>query len=144
MLRRIAIVLPTVLLLTLASTQMILARRTLLSPWKGGGFGMFASVDGVPFRWVRVYVSAPERSEELAIPPSLEGRAHRLVTWPHQRAMDAFARAIVERERRYDRPVDSVRVEVWRADVSPALEVVESLVRKSTLTVHESDRSGDR
>ena len=33
------------LLLAIASAQMLLARTSDLSPWKGGGFGMFASVD---------------------------------------------------------------------------------------------------
>ena len=49
-----------------------LRRRRGLSPWKGGGFGMFASLDARPFRYVRIFVEAPGRSEELAVPPSLE------------------------------------------------------------------------
>jgi hypothetical protein len=51
---RVAIGLPTALLLLVACAQMILTRTDHLSPWKGGGFGMFASVDGLPFRWVRL------------------------------------------------------------------------------------------
>jgi len=134
-LRRAAILFPTIMLLAVASAQMVLARATLLSPWKGGGFGMFASVDGLPFRWVRLYVSAVDRSEELAVPASLGDRAERVVTWPHDRAMRELADAVIARERRHRRPVASVRVEVWRADVSPTLDVVESLVRQTTVTV---------
>ena len=140
----VAIALPTVLLLTVASAQMVLARGAHLSPWKGGGFGMFASVDGLPFRWVRLYVFAPERSEELAVPSSLEDQAHRVVTWPHERAMQGLARAVIAREQRHHRPVDTVRVEIWRADVSPSLDVSETLVRHTTLTVYEGDPSRDR
>ena len=116
--RRAAIALPTVLLLVVASTQMMLARTALLSPWKGGGFGMFASVDGMPFRWARMYVTAPERSEELAVPASLEDQAHRVVTWPHPAAVRGLARAVMARERRYGRPIGTVRIEIWRADIS--------------------------
>jgi hypothetical protein len=144
MLRRVAVALPTVLLLSVASAQMILARTAQLSPWKGGGFGMFASVDGLPFRWVRLYVSAPDRSEELAVPRSLEDQAHRVATWPHERAMQGLARAVIAREQRHDRPVDQVRVEIWRAEVSPSLDVFETLVRQTTLTAHEGDRSRNR
>jgi hypothetical protein len=143
-LRRAAIVLPTVLLLAVASGQMILARTAHLSPWKGGGFGMFASVDGLPFRWVRLYVFAPERSEELALPPSLEDQAHRVVTWPHRWALEGLARAVIARERRHQRPVETVRVEIWRAEVSPSLDVSERLVRQITLAADETGRSGDR
>jgi hypothetical protein len=142
--RRVAIALPAVLLLGVASAQMVLAARTSLSPWKGGGFGMFASVDGSPFRWVRVYVFAPDRSEELAVPLSLEGQAHRVVTWPHQRAMDGLARAVIAREQRYHRPVQRVRIEVWRADVSRSLDVVETLVRQTTVIAHEGERAVNR
>src|SRR5262245_45528990 len=144
MLRRLAVAGPTALLLAVASAQMVLARTSNLSPWKGGGFGMFASVDGLPFRWVRLYVFAPERSEELALPASLEDQAHRVVTWPHGQAMEGLARAVIAREERRQQPVQTVRVEVWRADVSASLEVVETLMREVTVSRDDSDGSRDR
>lgn len=142
--RRLAVALPALLLLTVASVQMLLARYDGLSPWKGGGFGMFASVDGLPFRWVRVHVSAPGRSEELAVPPSLEGQAHRVATWPHQAATTAFARAVIAREQYHQRPIENVRVEIWRADVSPSLDVVETLLRHTSLAASGADDAGHR
>jgi hypothetical protein len=142
MYRRIVIALPAALLLTMASTQMLLARHALLSPWKGGGFGMFASVDGLPFRWVRIVVTAPERSEELAVPASLEDEVHRLITWPRDGALRHFGRSIIARERRRDRPVDAVRVEIWRTEVSRTLEVSDVLMRE--MTVAANDRAHDR
>ena len=142
--RRLAIAAPTLLLLTVAAGQMVMARTSDLSPWKGGGFGMFSSVDGSPFRWTRIYVSAPERSEELALPPSLADQADRVVTWPRQRAMESLARAVAARERRYGRPVESVRVEVWRATVTPSLDVSEALVRQITLRIDATDHPDDR
>jgi len=135
--RRAAIALPTVLLLVVASTQMMLARTALLSPWKGGGFGMFASVDGLPFRWVRLYVTAPERSEELAVPASLEDQAHRVVTCPHPAAVQGLARAVMARERRYGRPIGTVRIEIWRADISRSLDVSETLIRQMTVPTND-------
>jgi hypothetical protein len=137
MLRRVAIFGPTALLIVVASAQMVLARTTDLSPWKGGGFGMFAAVDGLPFRWVRLYVFAPERSEEIALPPSIEDLANRVATWPHRQAMDSLARAVIAREMRRQQPVDTVRVEVWRAAVSPSLDVVETMIRQTTLSRHD-------
>ena len=144
MLRRLAIGSPAVLLLVVASAQMLLARTSDLSPWKGGGFGMFASVDGAPFRWTRIYVFAAERSEEIAIPPSLDDQAHRVATWPHRRALEALARSVIARERRRQQRVETVRVEIWRADVSPDLDVSETLIRQMTLGVNEIDHARDR
>lgn len=143
-LRRVAIALPTALLLTVAGVQMILTRTDHLSPWKGGGFGMFASVDGLPFRWVRLYVSASERSEELSLPLSLEDQAHRVVTWPREAAMQRLGRAVIAREQRRQRPVETVRIEVWRADVSPSLDVVETLLRETSVDVNDDDRERRR
>lgn len=142
--RRLAIGLPAALLLAVALTQMILARTADLSPWKGGGFGMFASVDGLPFRWVRLYVSAPSRSEELSLPPSLEDHAHRVATWPHRRALEGLARAVIAREQRQQRPVETVRVEIWRADVSPSLDVSEKLVRQFMFHADETGHARTR
>lgn len=135
--RRFAIVGPSLLLCLIAATQMVLAPTTNLSPWKGGGFGMFASVDGTPFRWVRLYVYAAERSEEIALPASLEDSAQRVAVWPHRRALERLARAVAAREQRRGRPVERVRVEVWRADVSPTLDVSGRLV--SDLTINASE-----
>ena len=137
MLRRVAIFGPTALLIAVASAQMVLARTADLSPWKGGGFGMFAAVDGLPFRWVRLYVFAPERSEEIALPLSIADLANRVATWPHRRAMDSLARAVIAREVRRQQPVETVRVEVWRAEVSPSLDVVETMMRQTTLSRHD-------
>jgi hypothetical protein len=140
--RRIAIAGPSALLCLIAGAQMILASTAGLSPWKGGGFGMFASIDGVPFRWVRLYVHAAERSEEIALPASLEDAADRVAAWPHRRAMDALAHAVAARERRHGRPVERVRIEVWRADISPALDVSERLVRELTVDTHAAEPRG--
>ena len=94
---------------------------------------MFAAVDGLPFRWLRIYVIAPERSEELAIPTALQDQAHRIATWPREVSLREFARSVVDREQRRNRPVETVRVEVWRAQVSTTLELSEKLIAQTTV-----------
>jgi len=108
--------LPAVVLAIVAITQIALTRTTLLSPWKGGGFGMFSTLDGRPFRYARMFVSAPERSEELAVPPSLEELVAMAETMPGDAQLDRLSRAVVARERRHGRPVEDVRIEVWRVE----------------------------
>ena len=63
--------------MAVASVQVVLTRTSGLSPWKGGGFGMFATTDGLAFRHVRLTVDAPGRSEQLIISPSLQETAAR-------------------------------------------------------------------
>ena len=109
-------VLPVGLLVAVACTQVTLSRTANLSPWKGGGFGMFSTTDDEGRRRVRVFVSAPDRSEEIAISPSLEDAAVRAAVLPGDFELSRLARRVVARERRYERPVEIVRIEAWRIE----------------------------
>ena len=126
--------LPAALLLVVASTQMFLARTEALSAWKGGGFGMFASLDEARFRHVRVFVDAPGRSEETDVGGSMADVAERAATLPSRAWLERTARAAVTRERRHDRPVKRVRVEVWRDSFHP-VSLRATRERLRTLTV---------
>ena len=53
---------PAALLVTVALGQIVLARTVDLSPWKGGGFGMFATLDGTASRYV-----PPLRDDEMGV-----------------------------------------------------------------------------
>ena len=123
--------LPVGLLVLVAGAQVALARSAALSPWKGGGFGMFSTTDDAARRRVRVFVSAPERSEEITIAPSLQDAARRAAVLPADYALSRLAKGVVARERRYSRPVESVRIEAWRIDYAPdTLAATSRLIRE--------------
>ena len=105
--------LPAAVLAIVACTQIWASRTHGLSPWKGGGFGMFASLDSRPFRYARVFVHATDRDEELAVTSSLERAAASAELLPTARQLDRLARAVAAREQRQGRPVERVRVEIW-------------------------------
>ena len=113
-LKRFIVYLPPILLVVVALHQIYLAKTSTLSPWKGGGFGMFSSTQAGPARTVRVFVSAPDRSEELEIPESLAESALKVATFPSESLLKAFARSVVAREQRKGRPVETVHIEVWQ------------------------------
>ena len=122
--------LPAALLMVVATTQVFLSKTAELSPWKGGGFGMFATTDGMAFRRVRIFVEADGRSEELEVAPSQEFSAARAQLFPSDRMLGGLARAVAGRERRYGRPVQIVRIEVWRTEFSPvSLDATERPLR---------------
>ena len=123
-------VVPVALLVGVGSVQLILARTADLSPWKGGGFGMFATTDGSGSRHVRVFVTAPDRSEELTITASLEDGAARAAVLPTDRLLGRLARLVVAREQRNHRAVTSLRIEVWRIEYAPStLAATSRLIR---------------
>ena len=107
------------LLVVVGATQIALTRTTLLSSWKGGGFGMFAALDGSQHRWIRVVVFAPDRTEEVNVPVSLEELAARIQVLPTERWLNELARKMASRERRNGRSVEQVRIELWRTDYQP-------------------------
>lgn len=114
--------LPAAILIVVAATQMTLARVSTLSAWKGGGFGMFASLDGLPFRELRIVSAAGGRSVERELPEALAEAGARVAAFPHERALRALAAAVIADERANGRAVETVRVEVWRTHLSSVLD----------------------
>ena len=116
--------------MAVAIVQVVLAKTSGLTAWKGGGFGMFSTLDNAPFRTIRIFVEAPGRSEEIQVAPSLQEQYSRTVALPSELMLRRLAQATVDRERRKERPVTLVRLEVWREEFSPVgLEAVQMRVR---------------
>jgi hypothetical protein len=130
-------VLPAILLTLVACTQIGAALGGDLSPWKGGGFGMFATLDGTAARFVRLVVEAPGRSEELEMRPSFEHLAARAQLFPSSARLTRLAQTVAAREARHDRPVETVKVQVWRIDYDSSMRARERLLREVTVRVAE-------
>lgn len=107
------------LLSAVAAAQLYLVEQRSLSRWKGGGFGMFSTLDHGAFRGVDVVIEAPDRSEAQDVPPSLEELAARSANCPSDGLLRQLAKGIVARERRYERPVTKVTLTVWKTEFQP-------------------------
>lgn len=83
-------------LVVVAVIQAVLTQTQDLTPWKGGGFGMFASVDRVEHRAVRLYLET-EDGQVLAVPslsagePAVRDLAARVQALPSDGAVGALA-----------------------------------------------------
>ena len=110
------VVVPPVLLVVVAVCQIGLAKASGLTAWKGGGFGMFSTLDHGAYRGIDVVIEAADRSEAQNIPPSLEEIAARAAAYPSDWLLRRLAEGIVARERRYDRAVTVVKLRVWRTE----------------------------
>ncbi len=134
---RLLAAIPPALLAVVACVQITLTRFTLLAPWKGGGFGMFATSDDIPNRSTRVLVNALGRSQDLEVPPSLVDRATACEAFPTERCLAGLARRLADAERRQGQRVSSVRLQVWRTEFAPVtLEPRRRLLREHLLTEH--------
>jgi hypothetical protein len=106
--------LPPALLALLGVAQIALSFGADLSPWKGGGFGMFASTDHGGFREVRVVAETAEGERRVPIPPELQRAARRAREMPSAAALRALGRGL-ERSA----PGAALRIEVRRLVFDP-------------------------
>jgi hypothetical protein len=129
--------LPPALLALLALHQIALAERFALNPWKGGGFGMFATSDRGGLRQVRAWRLTPEGERRASIPPELEALRLRTRDLPSPAHLEALARALAGLE---SPPPLALRVEVSRVRLDLARGVpVREVLRES---VWRSARGG--
>jgi hypothetical protein len=107
---RLAAAIPAFLLIVVASNQIYLAHTRDLDPWKGGGFGMFATS---PTRHSHVFVIEPGGEQEVDLPEDLEDLEDRLRALPSDDRFREFARELTEALRAEHPDQTAVRVEVW-------------------------------
>jgi hypothetical protein len=123
--------LPSGLLVALACTQIGLSCGAQLSPWKGGGFGMFATNDHGSFRSVRVYALRGSEERPVEIPSErlrLEIRAREL---PTEAALRRLARALAG-----EAPgAEALRAEVWLTELDAALRPARRKLAEATWRV---------
>src|SRR5215204_5879834 len=120
------VLLPAAVLFTIALLQISLAKSTDLNPWKGGGFGMFSTIE---VRSTRILVQGENGDEELGIPPSQEKQAARTRQFPSESNLLELAMAVAARESKYGRTPSAVRIEVWRSEFNEHLRAEDRPIR---------------
>jgi hypothetical protein len=84
------------LLCGIALAQLLFAHFSSLSPWKGGGFGMFSTVDSPGARFLRIYLVTPQGNLPVTIPDTLKDKEVELRTLATQQLADEFAMALAK------------------------------------------------
>ena len=94
--RRLLTAIPIGALVLIAGLQFILATRYGLSAWKGGGFGMFSTIDSPDARFLRIYLITPQ-GRLPAIPPAFVAKQSlRLQTLPSNVAAQDYAAELAQ------------------------------------------------
>jgi len=105
--------LPTLLLIAIAVNQLILANFFNLSPWLGGGYGMFSTTDVGSNRHIHIYAKSEGIIKELIYPKELSDLALRTKSFPTDRNLIVLAQRISEIED--DSALKSIEVQVWKS-----------------------------
>lgn len=90
--RWLTVYLAPALLVVVACVQLTLVRTHDLLPWKGGGFGMFSTLDRPGARLLRVWLITPEGEALVASPPEYDVQKLRLIHMPNTALLDDVAR----------------------------------------------------
>ena len=96
--RRAAAAVAPGLLVLVAAGQLWLAHARALSPWCGGGFGMFATVDGWGARHLHVWLRGDGWRREVAVPSELRELEERALALPDARRLRVLGRALAARD----------------------------------------------
>jgi hypothetical protein len=110
---------PALLLIGVAAQQIFLVNTAGLSPWSGGGFGMFSTTDAGATRHLHAFAIRPGIQRELRIPKALKDWERRVVTLPSEENLRAFALALADQPTPDHGPATAVRIQVWRTDFDP-------------------------
>jgi hypothetical protein len=105
--------LPAALLVATALTQIRLARSAGLSPWLGGGFGMFSTTDTWSRRHLHLWARSPGVRREVDVPPELARLVRRALALPTPAHLRALALAAAGEATAMDEPIEAVDIEVW-------------------------------
>jgi hypothetical protein len=81
-------------LTTIATLQFVLAHSFGLSPWKGGGFGMFSTVDSPSARFLRIYLVTGDQEIAVMLPSQLNAEARAVRTMPLPHALQDLANSV--------------------------------------------------
>lgn len=135
--RRIAPFVPSGLLCLVAVLQLYQSRAEGLTPWNGGGFGMFSTNDDGLARSLRIRISGSQGQRDLSVPPSplppsLSNEATLAVAVPSGDHLRALALGIAHVQEAEGFPASRVQVAVRRLDydpqtLTPRLEVIREL-----------------
>lgn len=94
--RRLAPYLAPAVLFGVAVVQIFGASVTELSPWKGGGFGMFSTIDSPGARVLRAYLIHAEERTPVMIPAGLRDLERATRTLPSRARVETLARRLAE------------------------------------------------
>ena len=111
--------LPVALLVLVALNQVYLAHTSHLSPWKGGGFGMFSTTDGGPNRHLRIFLTGSFSRHEVHPPESLEDLAERAEALPSDAYLSDLSKQIADYYSLQIEGIQWVHIQVWRTWFDP-------------------------
>lgn len=93
---RVCILCTPLILVIVAGTQLYNAHFRNLTPWEGGGFGMFSTVDSLENRLLRCTLITDRGDFPVEVPPSLHHSLRKSTSIPALERLSDFARQLAQ------------------------------------------------
>jgi hypothetical protein len=106
--------------------QLFLAQTAGISPWFGGGFGMFSTADAGRARHLHAFVMRPGLEREVFATEEIADLESRARTLPSDANLRALARELAKLPTPDYGPATGVRIQVWRTRYDPETLAPES------------------
>ncbi len=87
---------PSVLLVVVAICETTASHHGNLTPWKGGGFGMFSTYDSVDARFPKAYLLTDHGEIPVLVPERLSRDRQIAQTWPDNSRLDQLAEKMTQ------------------------------------------------
>jgi hypothetical protein len=108
-----------VLLLAVALNQLRMVRTEHLSPWLGGGFAMFSTLDQGSNRQIRAFALYGPYEREIRPEVDLGDLERRARVHPTDGNLDRLVLALLDAAAVPPPVPAALRIEVWRASLDP-------------------------
>ena len=106
--------LPIILFVVIAGHHFYWVQHAHLSPWLGGGYGMFSTTDYGPSRYIRIYALKDNIiQEQIEIPERLLMLARKTRGLPDDENLRSLALAIENYLNANQHGYPVIRIEVW-------------------------------
>ena len=112
--------LPPVLLAAVALVQIGLVRGAGLSPWLGGGFGMFSTTDAWGRRHLHAWAWHTGLRRELRVPRSLDRARRKALALPTQAHLRTLAAELARLSGPDEAPLEAIEIQVYARRFDPA------------------------
>ena len=107
------------LLIVVALHQIFLARSAALSPWSGGGFGMFSTLDHGSRRHLHSFVLRPGLRREVLLPDVHADEIKRALTLPNDDRLRRLARTVSRMPSSDYGSATAVQIQIWNTRFDP-------------------------
>ena len=114
----IIIFFPVILLVLTAAIQLLLSFSMELSPWSGGGFGMFSTTDAGGSRHLHSYVITESVRREIILSPENEKAVESFLALPSQTSFKKLSEKLSSVETQDEGP-SYIEVQVWKKKFNP-------------------------